>query len=56
MPIMEKVYQILVNEKDSEMREACFAFFYLIANAIEGQFDTVFDNIIVEVLAACKLW
>lgn len=34
MPIMEKVYQILVNEKDSEMRESSFAFFYLVANAI----------------------
>jgi hypothetical protein len=46
----------LVNEKDAEMREASFAFFYLVANAIGGQFETVFDNIISEVLNACKLW
>ena len=38
------------------MREASFAFFYLIANAIESQFETVFENIINEVLNACKLW
>jgi hypothetical protein len=38
------------------MRESSFAFFYLIANAIEGKFETVFDNIIGEVLNACKLW
>lgn len=53
---MERVYQILMTEKDNEMREASFAFFYLVANAIGGQFETVFDNIINEVLNACKLW
>lgn len=56
MPIMEKVYQILVNERDSEMRESSFAFFYLVANAIGEKFENVFDNIIGEVIAACKLW
>jgi hypothetical protein len=38
------------------MRESAFAFFYLVANAIGSQFDNVFDNIIGEVLSACKLW
>lgn len=38
------------------MREASFAFFYLVANAIGNQFQTVFDNIIGEVINACKLW
>jgi hypothetical protein len=36
------------------MRESCFAFFYLIANAIGGKFEIVFDNIITEVLNGCK--
>jgi hypothetical protein len=34
MPTMEYVYNMLVNETDPEIKEAAFAFFYLIANAI----------------------
>jgi hypothetical protein len=38
------------------MRESSFAFFYLVANAIGEKFENVFDNIIGEVISACKLW
>lgn len=55
MPIMEVVFKILKNEKDPEMRESCFAFFYLVANAIGSKFEPVFDNIITEVLDGCKM-
>ena len=38
MPTMEFVYKMLINETDPEIREASFAFFYLIANAIGTKF------------------
>lgn len=47
--IMENVYFMLSNESDPEVRESCFMFFYLVANAIESEFDFVFDKIIPEV-------
>lgn len=46
---------MLVNEKDPEIREACFAFFYLLANAIEQDFEHLFDKIIPEVLKGCEM-
>jgi hypothetical protein len=54
MSTMELVYQLLTVEQDSEMREAAFAFFYLIANAIGTKFEIVFDNLIPIVIAACQ--
>lgn len=55
MPIMETVYMMLSTENDPEVRESCFMFFYLIANATESQFDGVFDQIIPEVLKSAVL-
>ena len=55
MPIMETVYRMLSTENDPEVRESCFMFFYLIANATESQFDCVFDQIIPEVLKSAVL-
>lgn len=37
------------------MREACFAFFYLIANAIGEKFAVVFDKLVPLVMQACEL-
>ena len=54
MGTMEQVYLLLQAEQDSEMREAAFAFFYLIANAIGNQFEIVFDNLIPIVIASCQ--
>lgn len=55
MPVMEPVYHILTTESDPEIRESCFMFFYLIANAIEANFSNVFDNIIPEVFKSAAL-
>lgn len=54
MGTMEQVYQLLTVEQDSEIREAAFAFFYLIANAIGNKFEIVFDNLIPIVIKACQ--
>jgi hypothetical protein len=54
MGTMEQVYQILVTEQDPEIREAAYAFFYLVANAIGNRFEIVFDNLIPIVLNACQ--
>lgn len=54
MGTMQQVYQILVTEQDPEIREAAYAFFYLVANAIGSKFEIVFDNLIPIVLNACQ--
>lgn len=33
-PVMEPIYKILINDHDPEVRESCFQFFYLVANAV----------------------
>lgn len=55
MPVMEPIYLILTTESDPEIRESCFMFFYLIANAIESNFSQVFDKIIPEVYKSATL-
>ena len=52
---MEIVYIMLSTESDPEVRESCFMFFYLIANATGSQFDVVFDKIIPEVFKSAVL-
>ena len=55
MPVMEPVYRILTTESDPEIRESSFMFFYLIANAIEANFSSIFDQIIPEVFKSAAL-
>lgn len=55
MPVMEPVYHILTTESDPEIRESSFMFFYLIANAIEANFSSIFDKIIPEVFKSAAL-
>lgn len=55
MPVMEPIYNILVSEPDAEIREACFMFFYLLANAIENDFSSIFEKILPEVIKSATL-
>jgi hypothetical protein len=50
LPHLETIYSILTKESEPHIREACFSFFYLLANAIGSEFEPIFDKIVVEVL------
>jgi hypothetical protein len=55
LPQLETIYGILIKESEPQVREACFCYFYLLANAIGSEFETIFDKIIVEVLKQCNV-
>lgn len=55
LPYLETIYNILVHETEPQVREACFSYFYLLANAIGSEFETIFDKIVVEVLKQCNV-
>ena len=43
---MDHIYQMLINNKDYEIREGCFSFFYNLAEGIGKDFEPLFDKLI----------
>lgn len=46
LPCTEQIYQIMVGNKDYELREGCFSFFYSLASVLEKDFEPFFDRLI----------
>lgn len=49
---MDHIYNLLINTKDSEIREGCFSFFYSLASGVKEKFEPFFEKIIEITLSA----
>jgi hypothetical protein len=45
-PCLDKIYDLLLTLEDYEIREACFTFFYNLAEGLGKDFEFIFDKLI----------